>query len=44
LSKRSGKDAAADKLLHRALPSFNYYFNIKNQSKRYEDEGKALQP
>jgi hypothetical protein len=42
--KRSGKDAAADRFLHRVLLSIDYYFNIKTIPKRYEYEGKALQP
>jgi len=42
--KRSGKDAAVDRLFHRVSLSFDHYFNIKTLPKRYENEGKALQP
>jgi len=44
LAKRSGKDAAANGLIHRILLFFNYRFNIKMMPERYEYEGKALQP
>jgi len=44
LAKRSGKDAAANGLIHRILLFFNYRFDIKTLPKRYENEGEAVQP